>query len=132
MTRCSCTSARRRTRCRVRGRSRDPFDLIFIDADKQSIPEYFEQALALSHPGSLIITDNVVRGGTLIDEHSDDPRRTGIRRFHELVAAEPRVDATTIQTVGVKGYDGFTLALVVSSNVLTGDLAPTALWAGER
>ena len=93
---------------------RSPFDLIFIDADKQSIPQYFEQALALSHAGSLIVTDNVVRGGTLIDEQSDDPRTLGIRRFHELAADEPRVDATTIQTVGVKGYDGFTLALVVS------------------
>ncbi len=90
-----------------------PFDLIFIDADKQSIPEYFLQALSLSVPGSVIITDNVVRGGTLLDEDSDDPRTRGIRGFHELVAVEPRVSATTIQTVGVKGYDGFTLALVL-------------------
>ena len=92
----------------------DPFDLIFIDADKQSIPQYFQLALALSHKGSLIITDNVVRDGTLIDPDSEDPRTRGIRRFHELLAQEPRVSATTIQTVGVKGYDGFTLALVLA------------------
>jgi predicted O-methyltransferase YrrM len=91
----------------------DPFDLIFIDADKQSIPEYMQLALQLSRTGSLIITDNVVRGGTLLDGASDDPRTQGIRRFHELVSAEGRVSATTIQTVGVKGYDGFTLALVL-------------------
>jgi predicted O-methyltransferase YrrM len=93
---------------------RDPFDLIFIDADKQSIPEYFTLALKLSRPGTLIITDNVVRGGALIDSGSDDPRVRGVRRFHELLAAEPRVSATTIQTVGSKGYDGFTVALVLA------------------
>jgi predicted O-methyltransferase YrrM len=93
---------------------REPFDLIFIDADKQSIPRYFELALELSRVGSLIITDNVVLDGALIDEQSEDPRAPAVRRFHELAAAEPRVDATTIQTVGVKGYDGFTLALVVA------------------
>jgi predicted O-methyltransferase YrrM len=90
----------------------DPFDFIFIDADKQSIPEYFELALELSRPGSLIIIDNVVRGGALADPDSEDPRVRGVRRFHELLAAEPRVSATTIQTVGGKGHDGFTLALV--------------------
>jgi predicted O-methyltransferase YrrM len=89
-----------------------PFDLIFIDADKQSIPHYLEWSLKLSHPGSLIIVDNVIRDGALIDATSEDPNVRGARRLHEMLAAEPRVSATTIQTVGSKGYDGFTLALV--------------------
>jgi predicted O-methyltransferase YrrM len=92
-----------------------PFDLIFIDADKQGTPDYFRRALELSRPGSVIVTDNVVRGGALIDAGSDDPRAQGMRRFHELLATETdaqRVSATTVQTVGAKGYDGFTLALV--------------------
>jgi len=93
-----------------------PFDLIFIDADKQGTPEYFQLALALSRPGSVIVTDNVVRGGALIDADSEDPRVQGMRRFHDLLARErvggQRVTATTVQTVGAKGYDGFTLALV--------------------
>ncbi len=93
-----------------------PFDLIFIDADKQSTPEYFKLALELSCPGSVIITDNVVRDGAIVDADSDDPRAQGMRRFHELLASGQlgghRVSATTIQTVGAKGYDGFTLALV--------------------
>lgn len=90
-----------------------PFDLVFIDADKPSIPEYFTWALELSAPGSLIIVDNVVRDGALIDAESEDTSVQGTRRLHELLAAEPRVTATTIQTVGAKGYDGFTIALVV-------------------
>lgn len=89
-----------------------PFDLVFIDADKQSTPEYFELALALTRPGSAIVTDNVVRDGALADAGSEDPGVRGMQRFHELLAAERRVSATTIQTVGAKGYDGFTLALV--------------------
>ncbi len=93
-----------------------PFDLIFIDADKQSTPEYFKLALELSRPGSVIITDNVVRDGAIVDADSDDPRAQGMRRFHELLASGQlgghRVSATTVQTVGAKGYDGFTLALV--------------------
>jgi predicted O-methyltransferase YrrM len=89
------------------------FDLIFIDADKESIPEYFAWALRCSRPGSVIVVDNVVRDGAVIDAASDDPRVKGVRRFNEMLAAEPRVTATTIQTVGGKGYDGFTLALVV-------------------
>lgn len=89
-----------------------PFDLVFIDADKQSTPEYFTLALELTRPGSLIVTDNVVRGGAVADAATDDPRALGMRRFHELLSREPRVSATTIQTVGRKGYDGFTLALV--------------------
>lgn len=93
-----------------------PFDLTFIDADKSSTPEYFELALALSRPGSVIVADNVVRGGALADADSQDPGALGMRRFHELLSRERvgghRVTATTIQTVGAKGYDGFTLALV--------------------
>jgi predicted O-methyltransferase YrrM len=89
-----------------------PFDLIFIDADKEGTPEYFRHALSLSRPGTVIVTDNVVRGGALADPDTEDPRARGMRRFHEVVAAESRVSATTIQTVGSKGYDGFTLVLV--------------------
>jgi predicted O-methyltransferase YrrM len=90
----------------------EPFDLVFIDADKQGTPAYFECALRLVRPGSVIVTDNVVRAGALADPGTEDPRARGMRRFHELLAAEPRVSATTIQTVGSKGYDGFTFALV--------------------
>ncbi len=90
-----------------------PFDLTFIDADKPLTPEYFEHALRLSRPGSIIVADNVVRRGELADPDTADAGAQGMRRFHELIAAEPRVRATTIQTVGAKGYDGFTLALVL-------------------
>jgi predicted O-methyltransferase YrrM len=88
------------------------FDLIFIDADKQSTPEYFELALELCRPGGLILVDNVVRDGAVVDPASEDPGAQGMRRFLELAAAEPRITATTIQTVGSKGYDGFVLALL--------------------
>jgi predicted O-methyltransferase YrrM len=91
-----------------------PFDLIFIDADKESTAEYFRWALKLSRLGSLIVVDNVVREGTLIDEDRRDAHIQGIRDFYALVAAEPRVSMTAIQTVGVKGYDGFAVALVVA------------------
>lgn len=91
---------------------RGPFDLIFIDADKPSNPDYFTWALRLSRRGSLIIVDNVVRSGAVADAHSDDPAIQGVRRFTEMAAAEPRVTATAIQTVGSKGYDGFAIALV--------------------
>lgn len=91
-----------------------PFDLTFIDADKVNSPEYFEWALAHSRPGSLIVADNVVRDGALVDAHNDDPAVEAQRRLHEQLAAEPRVLATTIQTVGGKGYDGFSIVLVVS------------------
>jgi predicted O-methyltransferase YrrM len=89
-----------------------PFDLTFIDADKPSTPEYFQLALELSRPGSVIVADNVVRDGALVDPDSQDPGALGMRRFHELLSRTPGVSATTIQTVGLKGYDGFTLALV--------------------
>jgi predicted O-methyltransferase YrrM len=90
----------------------EPFDLVFVDADKESAAEYVRWALRLTAPGSLIVADNVVRGGALADPDSDDPRVHGVRRLHELLAAEPSLCATTIQTVGAKGYDGLTLALV--------------------
>ncbi|TQR44602.1 O-methyltransferase [Paenibacillus popilliae] len=93
--------------------ARGPFDLIFIDADKQGNPEYLKWALKLSRPGTLIIGDNVVRGGAVVDEYSDDPSVLGVRSFFELIAAEPRLNATAIQTVGSKGYDGFVMAVVV-------------------
>jgi predicted O-methyltransferase YrrM len=91
-----------------------PFDFIFIDADKQNIPRYLEWSLRLSRPGTVIITDNVVREGAIINPEDPDPRVQGVRRFFEMVAADPRLDATTLQTVGSKGYDGFTLAVVKS------------------
>ena len=93
---------------------RGPFDLIFIDADKHSIPHYLEWSLKLSHPGTLIIVDNVIRDGALIDDKSEDPNVIGARRMHEMLAANPRLSATTLQTVGSKGYDGLTLALVIA------------------
>ena len=89
-----------------------PFDLTFIDADKANIPAYFEWARKLSRRGSLILVDNVVRRGALADAHSTDPNIQGVRRLHELLATDRRVSATTLQTVGVKGYDGLTVALV--------------------
>lgn len=89
-----------------------PFDFIFIDADKDNYPGYFEWSLRLSRPGTLIIADNVVRQGGVIDPDHPDVRVQGVRRFLDMVAAEPRVSATTIQTVGSKGYDGFAMVLV--------------------
>ncbi len=100
------------TLAQLAAEGRGPFDLIFIDADKQSTPEYFSWALELSHPGSLVIVDNVVRNGDVIDPERTDPGVQGMRRFLEQLAAEPRVTATAIQTVGSKGHDGFALALV--------------------
>jgi predicted O-methyltransferase YrrM len=89
-----------------------PFDFTFIDADKENTPAYFAWALEHSRAGSLIVADNVVRDGTLADSESDDSKVEAQRRLHEMVAVENRVDATTIQTVGSKGYDGFLVALV--------------------
>ena len=89
-----------------------PFDLTFIDADKVHSPEYFAWSLEHSRPGSLIVVDNVVRDGSLAEADSDDATIQAQRRLHEMLAAEPRVGATTIQTVGGKGYDGFTIALL--------------------
>jgi predicted O-methyltransferase YrrM len=92
--------------------SRGPFDFIFIDADKAGYPEYFGWALKLSRRGTVIIADNVVRRGAVIDPASRDANVVGVRRFLELLSAEPRVNATALQTVGSKGYDGFAMAIV--------------------
>jgi len=89
-----------------------PFDLVFLDADKQRNPEYLEWALRLTAPGSVIVADNVVRAGGLADAASEDPRTLGVRRFTELLGAAANVTATAVQTVGQKGWDGFVLALV--------------------
>ena len=91
---------------------RGPFDLIFIDADKVSIPEYFTWALKLSRRGTVIIVDNVIRKGAVADATTTDPSVQGVRRLNAMLAKETRVSATTLQTVGSKGYDGFTLAVV--------------------
>jgi len=99
---------------RLVAESRGPFDLIFIDADKPNNPSYWAWALKLSRKGTLIIIDNVVRKGAVADPASDDPDIIGTRRMFDLIAAEPRVSATAIQTVGSKGYDGFAIAMVVS------------------
>ncbi|MDQ0793025.1 O-methyltransferase [Streptomyces sp. B1I3] len=90
-----------------------PFDMVFIDANKPDTPEYFTWALELSRPGGVIVVDNVVLGGAVGEPGDPDGGVRGMRRFHEMVAAEPRVSATSIQTVGGKGYDGFTLALIL-------------------
>lgn len=89
-----------------------PFDLIFIDADKPNNPGYLEWALHYSRPGTVIIGDNVVRDGEVINGQSDDARVLGVRRFIEMMGDNPRLTATALQTVGVKGWDGFTLAIV--------------------
>ncbi len=89
------------------------FDLVFIDADKENNADYFRWALKLSRRGSVIIVDNVVRDGKVVDAASRDSMVIGTRRFYEAIAAEPRVDATAVQTVGRKGYDGFAVALVI-------------------
>jgi len=90
-----------------------PFDMFFIDANKDMIPEYFQWALKLGHKGSLIVVDNVVRGGKILDADSADANVRGVRRFYDMLAKETRVSATAIQTVGSKGYDGFALAVVL-------------------
>ena len=87
--------------------ARSPFDLIFIDADKESYPEYLEYSIRLSRPGALIVADNVVRNGAIIEPGHPDSSVQGIRRFNELIALEKRINAVVIQTVGSKGYDGF-------------------------
>lgn len=89
----------------------EPFDMVFIDADKENTEAYFRWALRLSRAGAVIVVDNVIREGEVADPDSSDPRVQGIQRFNEAIAADPRVEATTMQTVGSKGYDGFTLAI---------------------
>jgi predicted O-methyltransferase YrrM len=94
--------------------SADPFDLIFIDADKRSLPEYLDLSLKLAHPGTILVADNVVRDGKVINGDTLDPDVRGVRRFLELVAAHAHLGAMAFQTVGARGYDGFAVALVLS------------------
>jgi predicted O-methyltransferase YrrM len=89
-----------------------PFDLIFIDADKQHIPEYFSWALKLSRPGTIIVVDNVVRSGAVIETDKMEPNIAGVRRFLEMAGNDQRVSGTALQTVGSKGHDGFALLRV--------------------
>lgn len=89
-----------------------PFDLVFIDADKENSLPYFEAALALSHPGTIIVVDNVVREGAIVDADTTNSMVLGVQRLADHLAGEDRVSATAIQTVGAKGYDGFILAVV--------------------
>jgi predicted O-methyltransferase YrrM len=97
---------------KIAAENRGAFDLVFIDADKPSIPDYFTWALKMSRPGSVIVVDNVVREGAVTEAASEDASVQGVRRLNEMLAAEPRVSATVIQTVGTKGYDGFAVILV--------------------
>jgi predicted O-methyltransferase YrrM len=99
----------------IKAQLRQPFDLVFIDADKPSTAEYFAWSLEMSHVGTVIIVDNVVRGGRICESGSVDRNVQGMRRFLDKVGAEPRVSATAVQTVGAKGYDGFLLAVVTSA-----------------
>ncbi|HET7220697.1 MAG TPA: O-methyltransferase [Vicinamibacterales bacterium] len=94
------------------GEGAGPFDMIFIDADKPSTPDYFSWALRLSRPGTMILIDNVVRDGAVADADSRDPSVVAMRRVLQMVASEPRVSATVVQTVGGKGYDGLAIVLV--------------------
>ena len=94
--------------------SAEPFDFIFIDADKSGYPEYLNLSLKLSQPGTLIIADNVVRDGKVVDPDSPDPNIQGVRRFTDMLAREPRCSSTVLQTVAGKGYDGFAIAVVLS------------------
>jgi predicted O-methyltransferase YrrM len=89
-----------------------PFDLVFIDADKANIPGYLEATLKLSRPGTVLVVDNVIRGGHVIDRDTDDPNVRGVRQFFDQVRDDPRLDTTALQTVGSKGWDGFALAVV--------------------
>jgi len=99
---------------RLLAEGRGPFDFVFVDADKQNQADYFTWALKLTRVGSVIVLDNVIREGAVADAGSADPAVQGVRRANELMAKEPRVSATAVQTVGSKGYDGFAVALVVA------------------
>lgn len=100
------------TLCELEAANAGPFDFVFIDADKQRNPEYFSHAITLSRSGSLIVVDNVVRGGSVLEADCDDPGAQGIRRLLEMLSNDDRVSATALQTVGGKGYDGFLFAIV--------------------
>lgn len=97
---------------RLEAEGQGPFDLVFIDADKPSNPDYLHWALRLSRPGTVIICDNVVRSGKVLDAESTDANVIGVRRLFDLAGADPRLSATAVQTVGAKGYDGFALLRV--------------------
>lgn len=90
----------------------DPFDFVFLDADKEGYAEYLEWAIELGRPGTVIVADNVVRGGAVADPASADPRVVGVRAFLDKIATDPRVTAVALQTVGAKGHDGFAVAVV--------------------
>ncbi len=90
----------------------EPFDFVFIDADKPTYPVYLEWAIKLSRPGTVIVADNVIRGGKIVDAENSDPRVQGVRKFFDEIAKDTLLIATAVQTVGTKGYDGFALAIV--------------------
>lgn len=114
---------------RLADEARAPFDLVFVDADKRSNAEYLDWALALTRAGSLLVFDNVVRDGQVLDAASDDPSVQGVRRLTARLAGDPRVSATAVQTVGTKGWDGFVLAVVNAP----GPRPATTGWpAGDR
>ncbi len=100
---------------RMAGDETQPFDFVFIDADKESYPDYLDLSVRLARPGTLIVADNIVRQGRVADANSSDPSVLGVRRFNELLAADDRLTATVLQTVGAKSYDGFALAVVRDS-----------------
>lgn len=99
---------------KLKSEYKEPFDLVFIDADKPNTPEYYRWARELSRPGAVIVADNVVRNGEVTNPDCPDVRVQGMRRFLEVLAKDRKVEATVIQTVGAKGYDGFAIARVLS------------------
>jgi predicted O-methyltransferase YrrM len=101
------------TLARLAEQAVEPFDMVFIDADKERYPDYLEWSVRLSRPGTLIVADNVVRQGQIVEPDNGDTRVQGIRRFNEQLAADPRLTATIVQTVGAKGYDGLAFAVVL-------------------
>ncbi len=107
------SGAARETLTRFIDRGVEAYDFVFIDADKPNNPHYLEAALALSHPGTLIVVDNVIREGEVANPDNDDPRVLGVRRMFEMIRGEPRLRATAVQTVGSKGWDGFALLYVL-------------------
>ena len=106
---------------RIESELTTPFDLIFIDADKPPYTEYFQWAFKLARPGTLIIADNVIREGKILDRHSKDEKVIGVQRFNEMLAKNPDVTATILQTIGIKGYDGIAIA-VVNKNTNDADI----------
>lgn len=110
----------------------EPFDLVFIDADKPNTAEYFDWAIRLTRPGAVVVVDNVVRQGALSDPSSPDPNVQGMRRFLERVAKEPQAQGTVLQTVGAKGYDGFALVRLASPSPSTPPAGRTRTSGIER